>query len=173
MESQDGVHLRRLLSGKRRKKTLNMQHVFVQLCCCWSQMRCFPRTLAESTESSLSSDSYEYYHTEIYEQLPSVLASRSGHDSQGTWERQNIGAGSGDSVSHGSLHRPQKDKESTQPIRHLTTCIQAKRDARWVVIKLLSFLVASRLNMSELWSWPLCSGVCPIWRKYIYISLFV
>lgn len=81
-------------------------------------------------ESSLSSDSYEYYQTEIYEQLPSVQASRCGHDSQGTWERRNIGPESGDSIIHGSLHRPQKDKESTLPIRHLAMSIQAKRDAR-------------------------------------------
>lgn len=83
-------------------------------------------------ESSLSLDSYEYYQTEIYEQLPSIQASRSGHDSQGTWERRNIGLELGDSISHGSLHRRQKDKESTLPIKHLTMCIQAKRDARWV-----------------------------------------
>lgn len=82
--------------------------------------------------SSLSLDSCEYYQTEIYDQLPSVLASRSGNESQGTWERRNVGPESGDNISQGTLPRPLKAKESTLPIRNLTMCIQAKRDARWV-----------------------------------------
>lgn len=81
-------------------------------------------------QSSLSSDSCEYYQTEIYDQLPSVQASRSGHESQGTLERRNVGPESGDNVNRGPLPRPLKDKESTLPIRNLTMCIQAKRDAR-------------------------------------------
>lgn len=103
---------------------------------------CFPD---ESMESSLSSDSYEYYHTEIYDQLPSVQASRSGHDGQGTWERRIVAPESGDNISYGSLRRPQKDKESTLPIRNLTMCIEAKRGARWVglleTLIICSFLV--------------------------------
>lgn len=95
-------------------------------------MQRVPWTLDESMQSSLSSDSCEYYQTEIYDQLPSVQASRSGHESQGTLERRNVGPESGDNVNHGPLPRPLKDKESTLPIRNLTMCIQAKRDARWV-----------------------------------------
>lgn len=131
MERQEGVNLMRLPSGKRGKKNFEYA-VVVPSYRLWSKMRCVPWTLDDSVQSSLSSDSYEYYQTEIYDQLPSVQACRSGHDSQGTWERRNVGPESGDNICYGSLHRPQKDKESTLPIRHLTMCIQAKRDARWV-----------------------------------------
>ncbi|XP_076001695.1 transmembrane channel-like protein 7 [Genypterus blacodes] len=78
---------------------------------------------AESNESTLSDDSYEYYQTEIYDQLPSVQAARA---------KQNTKA------PHGSLEIEEQqiygilssDKTSTQPLKNLPISIQAKRDAR-------------------------------------------
>lgn len=152
MERQEGVNLMRLLSGKWEKKpwirSSDASVPFVK----W--MWCLSWTLDDSMQSSLSTDSYEYYQTEIYDQLPSVQAFRSGHDSQGTWERRTVGPESGDTIGHGTLHRLQKDKESTLPIRHLTMCIQAKRDARWVgqqeTMIICSFLVHGVILL--LWS---------------------
>ncbi|CAJ1053728.1 transmembrane channel-like protein 7 [Xyrichtys novacula] len=74
----------------------------------------------ESTQSTLSSDSCEYYQTEIFDQLPSIQAIRPAQANQG-------GPESGERTSYGALSR---DKTSTQPLRNLVMCIQGKRDAR-------------------------------------------
>nr|XP_020510055.2 transmembrane channel-like protein 7 isoform X1 [Labrus bergylta] len=81
----------------------------------------FLRCLSE--ESSQSSDSYEYYQTEIFDQLPSVQALRPVQAYQG-------GPELGKRVSHGQLSPGPRDKTSTQPLRNLVLCIQGKRNAR-------------------------------------------
>ncbi|XP_035516138.1 transmembrane channel-like protein 7 [Morone saxatilis] len=82
----------------------------------------------DSTHSSLSSDSCEYYQTEIFDQLPSIQASRSEQNTQGNWEAHQGRLETGE--SHGHLSRGPKDKASTQPLRNMVMCIQGKRDAR-------------------------------------------
>ncbi|XP_060906360.1 transmembrane channel-like protein 7 isoform X3 [Labrus mixtus] len=81
----------------------------------------FLRLLSE--ESTQSSDSYEYYQTEIFDQLPSVQALRPVQAYQG-------GPELGKRISHGQLPPGPRDKTSTQPLRNLVTCIQGKRGAR-------------------------------------------
>ncbi|KAM7009828.1 transmembrane channel-like protein 8 [Tautogolabrus adspersus] len=84
----------------------------------------FLRLLSEeSTHSTLSSDSCEYYQTEIFDQLPSVQALRPVQASQG-------GPELGKRISHGQLSPGPRDKTSTQPLRNLVMCIQGKRGAR-------------------------------------------
>ncbi|XP_042287241.1 transmembrane channel-like protein 7 isoform X2 [Thunnus maccoyii] len=79
----------------------------------------FSRLLSdESTISTLSADSCEYYQTEIFDQLPSVQATRA---EQNRPEEQ---------LGHGHLTRGPRDKASMQPLRSLAMCIQGKRDAR-------------------------------------------
>lgn len=72
----------------------------------------------DSTHSTLSSDSCEYYQTEIFDQLPSVQACRAKQNTQDLWEANQGGP------------EPSRDKTSTQPLRNLVMCIQGKRDAR-------------------------------------------
>lgn len=76
-------------------------------------------------ESSSDSD-YEYYHTEIFEQLPSIQAV---HASPNAQAEQVAGPGSDPGGAH-TTWRP-KDKEAEQPLKNMTLCIQAKRDIRW------------------------------------------
>lgn len=76
-------------------------------------------TPEESTYSSVSSDSCEYYQTEIFDQLPSIQASR---PEQNRSEEQ---------LEPGNQSRGPRDKASTVPLRNLAVSIQAKRDARW------------------------------------------
>ncbi|GAA6220228.1 transmembrane channel-like protein 7 [Lates japonicus] len=89
----------------------------------------FMRLLSdESTHSSLSTDSCEYYQTEIYDQLPSTQQNRQGFSEvcetyQGSQEP-------GEKLSNGPLSRGPRDRASMQPLRNLAMCIQAKRDAR-------------------------------------------
>ncbi|XP_041642293.1 transmembrane channel-like protein 7 [Cheilinus undulatus] len=84
----------------------------------------FMRLLSdESTQSTLSSDSCEYYQTEIFDQLPSVQALRLIQTHQG-------GPEPGGNINHKQLQRGPRDKTSTQPLRNLVMCIQGKRDAR-------------------------------------------
>ncbi|KAM9314588.1 transmembrane channel-like protein 7 [Pholidichthys leucotaenia] len=94
----------------------------------------FMRLLSdESTVSTLSSDSCEYYQTEIFDQLPSIQASRPEQDKHGFLEAydtyQDVPE-TGDRLSSGQLSRGPKDKGSMQPFKHLAMCIQGKRDAR-------------------------------------------
>ncbi|XP_036965426.1 transmembrane channel-like protein 7 [Acanthopagrus latus] len=87
----------------------------------------------DSIHSSLSSDSCEYYQTEIFDQLPSIQASRHEQNRQGVLEASEANQGGpepGENISHGHLSRGPKDKASTRPLRNLVMCIQGKRDAR-------------------------------------------
>ncbi|XP_070771490.1 transmembrane channel-like protein 8 [Enoplosus armatus] len=94
----------------------------------------FMRLLSdESTHSTLSSDSCEYYQTEIFDQLPSVQAIRPEQNRQDFCEpcqAHQGGLQAGERISHGPLSRGPKDKTPTQPLRGLAMCIQGKRDAR-------------------------------------------
>ncbi|KAK2815789.1 hypothetical protein Q5P01_026256 [Channa striata] len=95
--------------------------------------RNFMRLLSdESTHSTLSSDSCEYYQTEIFDQLPSIQASRPEHNRQGVLgPREDYQGGpEPEEFSHGHRFRGPKDKASVQPLRNLAMCIQAKREAR-------------------------------------------
>ncbi|KAM6940987.1 transmembrane channel-like protein 7 [Lycodopsis pacificus] len=95
----------------------------------------FMRLLSEeSTRSTVSSDSCEYYQTEIFDQLPSIQASRPEQDRPGLWEACEAHQGgpeAGERISHGHLSRGPKDKAFTQPLRSLVMCLQGKRDARY------------------------------------------
>uniref|UniRef100_A0A3P8T962 Transmembrane channel-like protein n=1 Tax=Amphiprion percula TaxID=161767 RepID=A0A3P8T962_AMPPE len=89
---------------------------------------------AESTQSTLSSDSCEYYQTEIFDQLPSVQASRPEQSRHGPWEAceaHHGGPESGERISQGHPSRGPRDKTSEEPLRNLAMCIQGKRSARW------------------------------------------
>lgn len=81
----------------------------------------------ESSQSSSDSD-YEYYQTEIFEQLPST---RAIHSSQNTQPVQERGPEPGSSISSGLPSSRLKDKESAQPLKSMALCIQAKREVRW------------------------------------------
>ncbi|XP_022611181.1 transmembrane channel-like protein 7 isoform X1 [Seriola dumerili] len=95
----------------------------------------FKRLLSdESTQSTLSLDSdYEYYQTEIFDQLPSIQACRPEQNRQGVLEVCEVYQGSpepGEKLINGHLSRGPRDKLSMQPLRNLAMCIQAKRDTR-------------------------------------------
>ncbi|XP_040001996.1 transmembrane channel-like protein 7 isoform X2 [Xiphias gladius] len=95
--------------------------------------RSSPRKKDESTESSLSLDSCEYYQTEIFDQLPSIQACRPEQKRQGVLDVCEVlqgGPGAGERLSNGHLSRGPRDTASMQPLRNLAMCIQAKRDAR-------------------------------------------
>nr|XP_020451791.1 transmembrane channel-like protein 8 isoform X2 [Monopterus albus] len=90
----------------------------------------------ESTQSTLSLDSCEYYQMEIFDQLPSIQASRPEQNKRGVLEAcedYQSGTEVEEKWSHGPLlkePRRKRDKVSMQPLRNLAMCIQAKRDAR-------------------------------------------
>ena len=91
-------------------------------------------TTDESTHSTLSVDSCEYYQTEIFDQLPSIQASRPGPSRQDSLEASEAYQGSTEPrerLRNGHLSRGSRDKVSVQPLRNLAMCIQAKRRARW------------------------------------------
>nr|XP_020451790.1 transmembrane channel-like protein 8 isoform X1 [Monopterus albus] len=97
----------------------------------------FMRLLSdESTQSTLSLDSCEYYQMEIFDQLPSIQASRPEQNKRGVLEAcedYQSGTEVEEKWSHGPLlkePRRKRDKVSMQPLRNLAMCIQAKRDAR-------------------------------------------
>ncbi|XP_026214982.1 transmembrane channel-like protein 7 [Anabas testudineus] len=85
----------------------------------------------ESTGSTLSSDSCEYYQTEIFDQLPSVQASRPVQNRPTLVEPCEAYQGGPESeeLRTGHLPRGQRDKVSVQPLKQLALCIQAKREA--------------------------------------------
>ncbi|XP_029295123.1 transmembrane channel-like protein 7 isoform X2 [Cottoperca gobio] len=88
----------------------------------------FMRLLSEeSSHSTVSSDSCEYYQTEIFDQLPSIQASRPEQSRQACEDYQG-GSEAGEEVSHDS--RGPKVKASTQPLRNLVMCIQGRRGVR-------------------------------------------
>ncbi|XP_043970213.1 transmembrane channel-like protein 7 isoform X1 [Gambusia affinis] len=91
----------------------------------------FTRLLSdESVVSTLSSDSCEYYQTEIFDLLPSVQAVRSQQDSYDTSEVHQGGPQPGETVSTENQSRGPRDKQSLQALRNLTICMQGKRSAR-------------------------------------------
>lgn len=94
----------------------------------------FLRLLSEeSTQSTLSSDSCEYYQMEIFDQLPSIQASRPEQNRHGpleAYEDYHGGPESGERISQGHPSRGPRDKMSEEPLRNLAMCIQGKRSAR-------------------------------------------
>ncbi|MEQ2258460.1 hypothetical protein XENORESO_020018 [Xenotaenia resolanae] len=93
----------------------------------------FMRLLSdESIESTLSSDSCEYYQTEIYELLPSVQAVRSQQDTYDTLkssEAYHGGQGPDEGFGRDTQSRGPREKVSLQPLRNLAMCMQGKRGA--------------------------------------------
>ncbi|XP_062244704.1 transmembrane channel-like protein 7 [Platichthys flesus] len=94
----------------------------------------FMRLLSdESTHSTLSVDSCEYYQTEIFDQLPSIQASRPEPRIQDFLEGCEAYQGCTEPTERlgdSHLSRGSRDKVSLQPLRNLPMCIQAKRGAR-------------------------------------------
>ncbi|XP_035993160.1 transmembrane channel-like protein 7 [Fundulus heteroclitus] len=94
----------------------------------------FTRLLSEeSVGSTLSSDSYEYYQTEIYDLLPSVQAVRSqqnGYDPQKSSEAYHGGPGPEEAFSSDNQSRGPRPKGSLLPLRNLTMSMQGKRNER-------------------------------------------
>ncbi|XP_044047327.1 transmembrane channel-like protein 7 isoform X2 [Siniperca chuatsi] len=141
----------------------------------------FMRLLSdESTHSTLSSDSCEYYQTEIFDQLPSVQAIRPEQNKQGFWESCQASQGGpepGEKISHGHLSRGPKDKTSTQPLRNLVICIQGKRetrDRRKMQISNIGFWESWRrsqsINRKRVWAQMVgaLSGLLP-WQHTLHI----
>ncbi|XP_061578515.1 transmembrane channel-like protein 7 [Cololabis saira] len=86
-----------------------------------------------SAESSLSSDSCEYYQTEIFDLLPSIQASRPEQNRHGPLGASDTyGCGTEPTEGHSSTHlsRGPRDKTSMQPLKNLALCMQGKRGAR-------------------------------------------
>lgn len=79
--------------------------------------------------STLSSDSCEYYQTEIFDLLPSIQASRPEQNRHDFSEETNQGGREAGEKS-GQLSRGPRDKTSMQPLRNLAMCIQGKRGAK-------------------------------------------
>ncbi|KAK1798489.1 hypothetical protein P4O66_006793, partial [Electrophorus voltai] len=76
---------------------------------------------ADSTVSTGSDDSYEYYQTDIYEQLPSTLTKRRWQQVEQTYE---VGSCEYD------LLPPSIDRDPHQPLNMLPLCMQEKRNLR-------------------------------------------
>ncbi|XP_030602672.1 transmembrane channel-like protein 7 isoform X2 [Archocentrus centrarchus] len=83
----------------------------------------------ESTQSTLSSDSCEYYQTEIFDLLPSIQASRPEQNRHDFSEDANQ-SGPEAGEKSGLLSRGSRDKTYMQPLRNLAMCMQGKRSAR-------------------------------------------
>ncbi|KAA8595165.1 hypothetical protein FQN60_012300 [Etheostoma spectabile] len=141
----------------------------------------FMRLLSdESTRSTVSSDSCEYYQTEIFDQLPSIQASRPEQDRQCHWEASEAHQGGpqvGERISHGHLSRGPKDKASTQPLRNMVMSIQGKRDARdrrKMQVSNIGFWESWRRSQSINWkrSWEqmggTLSGLLP-WQGTLHV----
>ncbi|KAF6739005.1 Transmembrane channel-like protein 7 [Oryzias melastigma] len=94
----------------------------------------FMRLLSdESTRSTVSSDSCEYYETEIYDLLPSVQACRLEQSRYGPSEGSedgSLGPESTEGESNGYRARGPRDKASVPPLRNLPVCMQGKRGIR-------------------------------------------
>uniref|UniRef100_A0A3Q3B8G9 Transmembrane channel-like protein n=1 Tax=Kryptolebias marmoratus TaxID=37003 RepID=A0A3Q3B8G9_KRYMA len=84
----------------------------------------------ESIQSTLSSDSYEYYQTEIFDLLPSVQASRPEQDRHGALDANEVYGGAPGSAEDSGHGVGTRDKTSLQPLRNLALCMQGKRGAR-------------------------------------------
>ncbi|XP_034095091.1 transmembrane channel-like protein 7 isoform X2 [Gymnodraco acuticeps] len=90
----------------------------------------FMRLLSDdSTHSTVSSDSCEYYQTEIFDLLPSIQASRP-EQSRKPSEAYQDGPVPGEESVSGHLSSGPRDKAPTQPLRNMVICIQGKRSAR-------------------------------------------
>ncbi|KAK1885745.1 Transmembrane channel-like protein 7 [Dissostichus eleginoides] len=90
----------------------------------------FMRLLSDdSTHSTVSSDSCEYYQTEIFDLLPSIQASRP-EQSRKPSEAYQDGPVPGEESVHGHLSNGPRDKAPTQPLRNMVICIQGKRSTR-------------------------------------------
>ena len=81
-------------------------------------------------ESTLSSESCEYYQTEIFDLLPSVQASRPDQNRHGPLEATEAYSAVVKAHSDSHLSRGSRDKAPLQPLRNLAMCLQAKRGAR-------------------------------------------
>ncbi|XP_026885278.2 transmembrane channel-like protein 7 isoform X2 [Electrophorus electricus] len=81
----------------------------------------FQRLSSDSTVSTGSDDSYEYYQTDIYEQLPSTLTKRRWQQVEQTYE---VGSCEYD------LLPPSIDRDPHQPLNMLPLCMQEKRNLR-------------------------------------------
>lgn len=91
----------------------------------------------ESTRSTVSSDSCEYYETEIYDLLPSVQACRLEQSRYGPSEGSedgSLGPESTEGESNGYRARGPRDKASVPPLRNLPVCMQGKRGIRWASV---------------------------------------
>ncbi|XP_027138542.1 transmembrane channel-like protein 7 isoform X1 [Larimichthys crocea] len=122
----------------------------------------FMRLLSdESTQSTLSSDSCEYYQTEIFDQLPSIQASRPEQSTQGLCDVHQGGPEPGESISHGHLSRGAKDKESTQPLKNMVMCIQGKRTAR----------ERRKMQISNIGFWESWRRSQSITRKRVWVQM--
>ncbi|XP_063739098.1 transmembrane channel-like protein 7 isoform X3 [Eleginops maclovinus] len=111
----------------------------------------FMRLLSEdSTHSTVSSDSCEYYQTEIFDLLPSIQASRP-EQSRKPSEAYQDGPVPGEESIHGHLSSGPRDKAPTQPLRNMVICIQGKRsvrDRRKMQISDIGFWVSWRRSQS-------------------------
>uniref|UniRef100_A0A3Q1ET00 Transmembrane channel-like protein n=1 Tax=Acanthochromis polyacanthus TaxID=80966 RepID=A0A3Q1ET00_9TELE len=133
----------------------------------------------ESTQSTLSSDSCEYYQTEIFDQLPSVQASRPEQNRYGhleACEAYQGGPESGERINQGHPSRGQRDKTSEEPLRNLAMCIQGKRSAerRKMQISNIGFWESWRrsqiISRRRVWAQmgEALSGLLP-WRHTLHI----
>ncbi|XP_061536446.1 transmembrane channel-like protein 8 isoform X3 [Phycodurus eques] len=111
----------------------------------------FTRLLSESGCSTLSSDSCEYYHTEIFDQLPSI---------QFFWPERSRQDASEVDEELGHLSRGPRDKISTQPLRSLTMCIQGKRHARN-----RKKMQTSNIGFLESWRQSQSTNTKRVWSK--------
>uniref|UniRef100_A0A672F9G5 Transmembrane channel-like protein n=1 Tax=Salarias fasciatus TaxID=181472 RepID=A0A672F9G5_SALFA len=127
----------------------------------------------ESTQSTVSSDSCEYYQMEIFDLLPSVQASRP----EPSRSVEQGGAESQARLGHGPLSQGPRDKASTQPLRNLALCMQGKRAARCVRLNRApdvigfwkSWRQSQSTNMKRLWEQmgSAVAGLLP-WRHTLH-----
>ncbi|XP_056137066.1 transmembrane channel-like protein 7 [Lampris incognitus] len=137
----------------------------------------FTRLLSDESGSSiLSEESYVYYQTEIFDQLPSSKAARPQQSRQEDWEACKTPRGSQE-LENIVLLRGFRDKVSHLPPRCLPTCMQQKRevrDARKLEICSIGSWEAWRrsrnINRRRVWAHlrRLISGLLP-WKLTLHI----
>ncbi|XP_077427906.1 transmembrane channel-like protein 7 [Vanacampus margaritifer] len=114
----------------------------------------FRRLLSEESNCSMmSSDSSEYNHTEIFDQLPSIQVLRSEQ------RRQSEDASEADEVL-GHMSKGPRDKITTQPLRNFTMCIQRKRHARNI-----RMMQTSSIGFWESWRRSQTTNTKRVWSK--------
>ncbi|XP_069386898.1 transmembrane channel-like protein 7 isoform X2 [Paralichthys olivaceus] len=124
----------------------------------------FMRLLSdESTHSTLSLDSCEYYQTEIFDQLPSIQACRPGSSIQDILEASEAQGSTepGEKPSNGPPSKGSRDKESMHPLRNLPMCIKAKRGAR----------VRRKMQISNIGFWESWRRSQSINRKRVWAQM--